>query len=221
MITSYKRQGRWVTDISPLLPLLQPGGKTRFRWYTVDGWRVTANLRFTKGDAAIPKPFAAVALYGTEQFNQTYNGKFAPMKIAVPAGTKSAKLVALITGHGSATDTFNCAEFCNFTNHFTVGGTEHSLAHPEAGTATGCLTRVNQGVLPNQYGTWPYGRAGWCPGWDVKPWVVDVTANLKAGSDVEVSYKALLGGKVFTPVPTGQGDYAPVIKMSSYLVFEK
>lgn len=221
MITSYKRQGRWVTDLSPLLPLLQPGGKTRFRWYTVDAWRVTASLRFFKGDAAVPKPFAAVALYGTEQFNQTYNSKFAPKKVLVPAGTKSAKLVALITGHGSATDTLNCAEFCNFTNQFTIGGTEHVLAHPEAGTGTGCLSRVNLGVLPNQYGTWPYGRAGWCPGWDVKPWVVDVSATVKAGSEVTVSYKALLGGKEFTPVPTGKGDYAPVIKMSSYLVFEK
>lgn len=221
MITSYKRQGRWITDLTPMLPLLQPGGKTRFRWYTVDGWRVTANLRFYKDKAAALRPYAAVALYGTEQFNQTYNGKFAPKKVKVPADAKGAKLVALITGHGSATDTLNCAEFCNFTNHFTIGAKEFSLAHPDAGTAKGCMTKVDQGVLPNQYGTWPYGRAGWCPGWDVKPWVVDVSAQVTPGSEVEVSYKALLGGKEFVPVPTGKGDYAPVIKMSSYLVFEK
>jgi hypothetical protein len=221
MITSYKRQGRWVTDLSPMLPLLQPGGKTRFRWYTVDNWRVTANLRFFKGETAALRPFAAVALYGTEQFNQTYNGNFAPKKVKVPAEAKGAKLVALITGHGSATDTLNCAEFCNFTNHFAIGGKEFSLAHPDAGTAKGCMNKVAEGVLPNQYGTWPYGRAGWCPGWDVKPWVVDVSAQIKPGSDLDVSYKALLGGKEFVPVPTGKGDYAPVIKMSSYLVFEK
>lgn len=35
--------------------------------------------------------------------------------------------------------------------------------------------KVHLGVVPNQYGTWPYGRAGWCPGQQVEWWEVDVT----------------------------------------------
>jgi hypothetical protein len=219
MITSYKRQGRWVTDLSPLRPLLA-GGKTRLRWYTVDDWRLSGGLRLRNSGKAT-KPFQTVALYGTEAFNEGYNAKFKPRKIQVPADAKAVKLVGIITGHGSATDTLNCAEFCPFDTIFTIGGTAYTRAHKEAGTQKGCMDKVAEGVLPNQAGTWPYGRAGWCPGWDVKPWVVDVTASAKPGTEVEVSYKALLGGQEFKPVPTGKGDYGPVIKMSSYLVFEK
>lgn len=28
----------------------------------------------------------------------------------------------------------------------------------------GCAETVADGTTPNQYGTWIYGRAGWCPG---------------------------------------------------------
>ena len=40
-----------------------------------------------------------------------------------------------------------------------------------------------EGVKPNQYGTWGYGRAGWCPGMDVAPYIIDITNQIEIGDD--------------------------------------
>ena len=219
-ITSYKRQGRWLTDLSPLLPLVAKGGKARFRYDTPDAWLVTANVRLSTAGKAT-RPTSIVPLWHGEQFDAQYNDKFLPLDVPVPKDTKAARLVAIITGHGSATDTENCAEFCPHEHIFSVGGKSFSKAHPLAGTATGCQSQVLTGALPNQYGTWPYGRAGWCPGMDVQVWTADVTAQVQPGQSATFSYKALLGGKPFVPSWTGQGDYKPVIRMSSWVEFEQ
>ena len=35
--------------------------------------------------------------------------------------------------------------------------------------------QVEEGGIPNEHGTWHFGRNGWCDGQNVRPWVVDVT----------------------------------------------
>ena len=35
------------------------------------------------------------------------------------------------------------------------------------------------GSIPNEHGTWLYGRGGWCDGRQVDPWVIDVTGDIK------------------------------------------
>ena len=42
--------------------------------------------------------------------------------------------------------------------------------------STGCESEVSNGVVANKYGSWPYGRAGWCAGQDVKQWSHDITS---------------------------------------------
>jgi len=219
-ITAYRRRGRWWTDISPLLPLVANGGKQKFRYVTVDKYYLTAKLHLAN-QGKKTRPFAIVALYKGAQFNEKYNSKFKAKKIAVPAGTKKAYISALITGHGSGTDSENCAEFCNHTHHFSVGGKTVVKSHAKAKTSSGCANEVKSGVVPNQYGTWPYGRAGWCPGQDVKLWNADISDAIEVGKDAEFTYKALFKGKVYVPKWSGTGSYKPVIKMTSWVVFEK
>lgn len=48
----------------------------------------------------------------------------------------------------------------------------------DAGTEWGCADDVLYGGVPNQHGTWYYGRGGWCDGAAVRPWVVDITDAL-------------------------------------------
>ena len=80
------------------------------------------------------------------------------------------------------------------------------------------LDQIEDGVVPNQYGTWPYGRAGWCPGLDVKPWVVDVTDALVSGENT-ITYEGLFNGGTYVPTPSGSGQgFGANITMSSYLV---
>ena len=51
--------------------------------------------------------------------------------------------------------------------------------------------------MPNEHGTWQYGRNGWCDGQHVRPWLADVTADLRAADDVEnvVEYVGLFEGR--------------------------
>lgn len=50
-----------------------------------------------------------------------------------------------------------------------------SGAVDQSGSPLGCTTWVKHGAIPNEYGTWLYGRAGWCDGLQVDPWRTDVT----------------------------------------------
>ena len=54
---------------------------------------------------------------------------------------------------------------------------------------------VYDGVVPNQGGTWWFGRGGWCPGQRVDPFVADVTGDITPGSSISVSYQATQGGR--------------------------
>ncbi len=215
-ITSYHRETRWVVDVSPMLVHLKTGGKRTFRWEFAPPWNTqpTAtklSLRLSnkaKGYA----PAEATFLYGGGAFNSMYNAPNLPKEVPIPADAKHVELVAVVTGHGA--ETSQCAEFCNHQHKFTVNGTEHLKAHPEAGTQSECVDQIEQGMVPNQGGTWWFGRGGWCPGQQVAPWIVDVTAEVTPGATATVEYEGLF--KNLTP-PDGAGN----IVLTSYLVVYK
>ncbi|MEO7092408.1 MAG: peptide-N-glycosidase F-related protein [Polyangiales bacterium] len=217
-ITSYWREGRWVTDVSGMLAFLQKGGKTKLRWYASRQWDprtasyvASMSLRFSNTGKKM-RPVSAIKLWDGGTLNDTYAAGHPERTVVIPAGTKKAEVYALITGHGSETE--QCAEFCNHTHHFTMnGGTKHSLTFPGAQSPDGCRKLVDQGVVPNQFGTWYFGRGGWCPGYDVRPFVADVTADLKPGGGDVVRYEALIG----TAAPVAGSGYGN-IDLSAYLV---
>ncbi|KAG8009787.1 hypothetical protein GBF38_013819, partial [Nibea albiflora] len=116
-------------------------------------------------------------LYSGGTFDKNYNKKYQPIKFSVPASAKKVELYAVITGHGS--DDNNCGEFCVTSHHFLLNSVfNNTLEFDLAGTALGCTTRVKEGAVPNEHGTWLYGRAGWCDGLQVNPWRVDVTRQV-------------------------------------------
>lgn len=224
-ISSYKRQARWVTDLSPLLPMLAKGGKTTFAYHSVDKWKLTGKLRLSNRKKPT-KAVKLVRLFTGKQFNEKYNGEQKPVEVEVPKTAKKVRFATILTGHGSGTDKLNCAEFCKHTHHFGVstGGAKAftvTKSHANAGTGDGCTKQIVDGMVPNQFGTWPYGRAGWCPGLDVKVWNKDVTNAIKPGEKATFTYQALLGGKVYVPNYTKEGGYKPVIKMMSWAVIEE
>lgn len=217
-ITTYGREGRWVTDISPMLALLQEGGTTRFRYNGGNAYDVTLRLYLSnRGKGGHPDE--AVFLWpGKDPFDENYNVDRPPIVLDVPDDVIKVELYALITGHGFGVDTKNCAEFCNHTHHFSVNGTEFVKAHPEADDMWGCMKQIEIGTVPNQYGTWPFGRGGWCPGLDVIPWSADVTDAIVEGEN-ELTYEGLLDGEPFVPVPANNGGFKGGIRMSSWLVY--
>lgn len=126
--------------------------------------------------------------------------------LAYPVVAK-AEIYSYTTGHGWGRDQANCAEFCNHDHHFYVSGSSQKtfdLSFPIAGTQNGCKDQIPNGVPPNQYGTYNYGRAGWCPGLDVKPWVMDITNQL-----LQTSMTGNSTNERFTGIPLTYPDTLP------------
>ncbi len=218
-ITTYGRSGEWLTDITPLKPLFEKDGKYKFK-FTVDGdsYVNTLNFIFIK-DSDLQHSTLVPLFNQREQFDENYNSHFEPLTVEA-ADIKKAVVYAYITGHGQSSEEANCAEFCQFESVFSVNGKDFEINFDNAGTSDGCFEEVKNGVVPNQYGSWPYGRAGWCPGKDVSLIEIDVTEALVSGENT-FSYAAYLDGEVYEPVVTDESGYRAEIYLSSYLVLYK
>lgn len=213
-ITTYHREGRYIVDITPMLAFLKDGGVRKLRYVVSPEWNQQAyatvmDFRFSNRNKGY-RPTGAVFLYSGGGFNKGYNMAHAPMDVDVPATAKHVELWGVLTGHGM--DSFNCAEFCRHQHHFTVNAKTYLKDHATVGQDEGCIDQIENGMVPNQGGTWWFGRGGWCPGQQVDPFVFDVTADVKAGETANLSYKATLNNK---EPPDNAGN----IVLNSYLVF--
>lgn len=189
-ITPYKVKGTWDIDVTDLRPIL--AGDVTMRAF-IDtwvgpgspygaGWLVTASFEM-KGGVPAKVPSAVVPVW-----NRRYVVYGDPMKpvaesvpaadVALPEGTSFA-LRTLVTGHGQG-NASNCAEFCAQDHTLTAG----AAASTEHVWRTDC---ADTGV-PGQQGTWKYSRAGWCPGADVRPWVLDITAEAAGKASINIAY---------------------------------
>ncbi len=211
-ITTYHREGRWVHDVSGLLPLIAEGGTRRFGFETSQTYEVKLDLRLSTQS----KPSRAqesTYLFTGGAFNADYNEQFTPIDVWIPADAVKVELATVITGHGMS-ETGNCAEFCNTTHHFFVNGNENVLDFPYIGNNEGCMDQVTDGTVPNQYGTWWYGRSGWCPGKDVPVVMTDVTSQVNFSDDNTFDYEGYYQGE---PFPDG----GATIRMRSWVVVSK
>ncbi|MCK5807898.1 hypothetical protein KAH37_02815 [bacterium] len=308
-ITSYGRGGKWLTDITPQLPLFKEGGTFHFRFATA-GDQYVNTLQFRMGNIKeSPTPTEIIPLYaGTEQFNENYNRywkklgnvksegddkctltsegdgsthiicpdgtdvvigetpsegepkllesdhildgltgnlgdynliisaaaenaeidgdirtlapRFPTVIVPIPSDAKKVELATIITGHGNGSEEKNCAEFCPFKTIFTIDGKEVTIEHEEASSSLGCFTQVEDGTLPNQYGSWPFGRAGWCPGKHVEIQRNDITALVTPGKSATINVKALLNGVDYRPVVTSGGYRAEIPMVANIVIYK-
>jgi hypothetical protein len=227
-ITPFDRQPHHLTDISPFLSALRPGGEKVIK-FQESGWPnslITLKFRlYTDGDTQnIPQEIIPI-WNGTVGFNPDYADNRPPTAFSIPSNATKVEFVSYITGHGWGCDSYNCAEFCNSRHNFYINGGayEFEKSHPNASAQNYCMSSeaISNGTIPNQYGTWGYGRAGWCPGQDVTPHIVDITNNIAIGEENIIDYDAcrVSGTNCFTP-PTcpGNGCYCAEIAMSSYII---
>ena len=227
-ITPFGRQPHHLTDITPFISSLRPGGTKLFK-FQESGWPnslITLKLRLHNGTPENGSPKEIIPIWnGTVQFNPSYDDNRPPQVFNVPGNATKIEFVAYLTGHGwGSAGCFNCCEFCNSKHIFSVNGGvyEFERAHPNASLSTHCMQpeTIAQGVIPNQGGTWGYGRAGWCPGMDVHPYITDISDYVSIGDDNVIDYSAcrVSGNSCFTP-PTCNGDgYCPEIAFSSYII---
>ena len=230
-ITPFDRQPHSLTDISPFLSILRSNeNEQKILKFQESGWPnslLTIKLRLYNG---VNENGYAQAIYplwnNTVQFNPDYEENRPAQVFSVPSNATKVEFVSYISGHGwGSAGCFNCCEFCNSRHVFSINGGvyEFNQSFPNASSNTHCMdpgTIQTTGVIPNQYGTWGYGRAGWCPGRDVKPFIMDITEHIIAGDDNVIDYNACrVSGNSCVSPPTCAGDgYCPEIAMSSYII---
>ncbi|CAG6013954.1 unnamed protein product [Menidia menidia] len=230
-ITAFRRgSGRWLTDVSPLIPLLDSHTCT-FTMKTAPWampWMVSLNLRFRASNQTAGGPSTRTTTGGSSPSDSPSRRpprRYGTLRPAPPAPARppdgavglQVELYAVITGHGS--DENGCGEFCVTSHHFLTNGVfNNTRVFDSAGTALGCTMRVRGGAVPNEHGTWLYGRGGWCDGLQVDPWRTDITRQLDMSGlqSNTVVYFGLFQGK--DPNPSQPPGY---ITMSSFLVFYK
>eukprot|EP00960_Hanusia_phi_P059629 764236-Hanusia_phi.AAC.6 len=239
-VTPYARPGKWVIDATATLPLLLGGGRHYFLlkqpYWSQQNY--LADVRFIFSSSEIhEQPLVSIPLFRGGIFDQGYNSRHQPMHIDIPYITSRAEIHSVITGHGWGEDSENCAEFCVTQHQFrlrqgleidgeTYASSEEHVYETSlegAGSEMGCARQVSTGVTPNQYGTWQFGRAGWCPGSAISPWVVDVTSSVKPGLQAIISYSGLFNDSQYDPAACVGDDcvdqgFPAEIRMRSYLV---
>ena len=221
-ITAYNREGRYISDATPMLGVLKSENINEFNYWQPNAYGLTIKLFFWNENKDYT-PVGAEFLYGaTRKFNLDYNDIFGsqnPFGYNVTDNIERVEIVTFFTGHGHSSTEENCAEFCNHQHEFTINGvTIPILEHPNGGTSYGCYNRVDQGVSANQYGTWVYGRAGWCPGQDVEYNRIDITGLSEVGTN-QISYRGLYQGEDYEPTVTDADGYLPEIKLRMWIIF--
>jgi hypothetical protein len=213
-ITPYARTGvqKWVFEATPMLALVRGGADQHFRFgmrwnMNPATWDMRFRLRNTGqvGAATTMIP----AFVGNDGFNDTYND-WPTVEFTPPATATKVEFVALISGHGQ--ETSNCAEWCNHQHEFTINGSAVYLREfPGDVVNQRCGEAADFGVIPGQWGNWTPGRAGWCPGLPVQPWIVDITDDVTLEQINTIDYRGLFAG---APVTGSRGR----ILLSSYIV---
>jgi len=195
-ITTYHREGRWVHDVSALMPMLKDGGSREFRFNTNGPYELDVSLRFSDSGKA-SKADELIHLFSGCDLTGTCNDNYTdPVLVEIPSDAAKVTLATVITGHGMSNPD-NCAEFCDMDHIFTVNGDEANAAvadFPGAGDSYGCMEDVAIGTVPNQYGTWWYGRGGWCPGKDVPVVEHDITGQVTLGAENSIAYRVERNG---------------------------
>jgi hypothetical protein len=212
-ITTYHREGRWVHDVSGLLPLFAAGGTFRLKFQCQNPYELKFDIRlFNQGKAERPTETTYLFDSFGVPFNSTYNDGFQPMTVDIPSDATKVELATIISGHGQNSPG-NCAEFCVTSHHFFVNGSENVVTLSDADSPSACMDQVDQGTIPNQYGTWWYGRSGWCPGKEVPFEVIDITSQVNIGQTNTIDYEGYMNMLPYTGSAT--------IRMRSWVIVSK
>ena len=228
-ITTYGREGRWLTDISPRLFELTEGEDRMFRYKGANGGWLNVSVYLSNWEDDGTRPTDAQFAFTGGAFRGQYNNESQytrRIQLEIPENTVRVEIYSVVTGHGFGKDDANCAEFCNHEHRFTMNGHDTQEDHPMAGNSTvnsdreGCAKEMDVGAVANQLGSWPYGRAGWCAGADAKPWTHDITdwVDFSPGATNELVYQGLYNGQNYVP-QNEQSGANQAIRMVSWIVY--
>jgi hypothetical protein len=101
-------------------------------------------------------------------------------KIHLLPEAKAYRLKARISGHGHAGPR-NCCEWDSKTHSYYINKWDHFRWNVWKDCG-------NNAIYP-QGGTWPFDRAGWCPGTKVDEYEFELTPKVKSGDTIDFNYQ--------------------------------
>jgi len=190
IMTPYSKACGWTIDVTDYRPLLTDTALINsfiLFWASNNkGYLVSISFEFIGGNPT-KEAYKVVNLWGNDVFHRwEYGNIYNPISNYLPPYTlvidslaDSVKVRITTTGHGQG-NTHNAAEFSIKTHSLIVNG--NAFSHQ--------LWRNDCASNPcsPQSGTWQYNRAGWCPGADVRPWIVDITPVVTPGYTAQLQY---------------------------------
>ncbi len=118
--------------------------------------------------------------YGNYKYEDLANDSvLKTKKIYLRPDAKSYKLKAIISGHGHAGPR-NCCEWDSKTHSYYINDWDHFRWNVWKDCG-------NNPIYP-QGGTWPFDRAGWCPGTKVDEHEFELTPLVKPGDTIDFDY---------------------------------
>lgn len=214
-ITPYRLAcGPWIVDVTDFKTLLK--GYTEFASYIQvwgpSGWLLNAKLIFETNPIANPYQ-KLTPLWSSDNWvygDPAISYDLPARTIAVDSNSNQVDLRMTITGHGQG-NTNNAAEFSNFTHQVTANGVNvasHNLWNNDCST----------NICANQFGTWQFNRAGWCPGEAVDPYHVNLTSSVPANRNLTVDYVLQNYTNQLRTGYNGGSHTEPHYKVHAYLV---
>ncbi len=206
--------GPWTVDVTSFKSMLT--GACNFESYIQvwgpKGWLLTASLTYV--EAPTIYPYQKITRLW-ENDNWVYGDPGIsydlPMQtVTTNAQTQELEFRMTNTGHGQA-NTDNAAEFSHKYHNVIANGSN---------VATHDLWKANcaQNTCANQQGTWLYSRAGWCPGQEVQPFMVNLTPQLTSGTDITVDYVLQPYTNLLNTGYNGGSHTEPHYKIHAFLV---
>ena len=101
------------------------------------------------------------------------------ISITLNKNAKAYKIKSIISGHGHS-GPYNCCEWDSKTHTWYING--YGLFRWNVWTDCG-----NNPLYP-QGGTWPFNRAGWCPGSIVDEYEFELTPFVIPGDTITLNY---------------------------------
>lgn len=214
-ITPYgKACGPWTVDVTSFKSLLT--GACNFESYIqvwgASGWMLTAYLTYVESPTGFPYQ-KITRLWETD--NWVYGDPAISYDLPLQTVTTNPlsqefEFRMTNSGHGQA-NTDNAAEFSQKTHTVFVNGIN---------AASHFLWKANcaQNTCNNQSGTWQYARAGWCPGQEVQPFLVNVTPFVTAGQNNTFDYVLQTYTNLLNTGYNGSSHTEPHYKIHAFLV---
>ena len=214
-ITPYgKGCGPWTVDVTSFKSMLV--GACNFESYIqvwgASGWLLTATLTYVESPTGYPYQ-KVTRLWETDNWvygdpNISYD---LPLQsVSTNSNTQELEFRMTNSGHGQA-NTDNAAEFSPKTHTVVANGLT---------VASHFLWKTNcaQNTCNNQAGTWLYSRAGWCPGQEVQPYLINLTPQLIAGQNITVDYVLQTYVNLLNTGYNGGSHTEPHYKIHAFLV---